>query len=105
MVKKGTSFTKPTYCLDSIKAEFDRVECLRMTGVASRSAAELDFTLQDVVDCIQELESYNFYKTMAPYSKGFTANHDVYKINYLEIDLYIKFQKVKDFFIVSFKEE
>jgi motility quorum-sensing regulator / GCU-specific mRNA interferase toxin len=65
----------------------------------------MGFSMQDMVDAIQQLNRKNFVKSMTTY-----ADHqiwqDVYNIEYNGYSLYIKFQVDETgHFIVSFKEK
>ena len=82
----------PSYDLVMIKKTFNCIANLRMTGSARQGAVALGFTDQDVVDAIQALTLADFFKTMPPVNKGFSAMHDVYKPCFKGVDLYIKFQ-------------
>ncbi|ODN41404.1 type II toxin-antitoxin system MqsR family toxin [Piscirickettsia litoralis] len=96
----------PTYSLDTLKAIFNCPANLVMTVLAVRGYTALGFTQSDVVAAIQALTSDDFFKTMEPYTEGFTAWQDVYKPIYNGIGLYIKFQKNPETgeTIISFKE-
>jgi len=96
----------PTYDLRMIQQQLSSISKLRMTLVARQDAMAIGFSDQDVVDAIQALTPADFYKTMAPNSPHFTANHDVYRPNFNGLDLYIKFQlSANGQVVVSFKEK
>ncbi len=95
---------KPKYNLEKIKIAFDTTEKLNMTYSAMQGQYELGFSDQDVVDAIQALTCVDFYKSMPPKHKNYSAWHDVYKSTFKNVDLYIKFQIDKrDEIIISFK--
>ncbi|MDH0309659.1 type II toxin-antitoxin system MqsR family toxin [Aeromonas caviae] len=100
----GTSYTNPTFDLNSIKSELDNIDKLRTTGAARRGFTELGFSDQDVVDAISQIKSGDFHKTM-PSDKMPAYYFDVYKTKYKNKNIYVKFQKIKDFIVVSFKED
>lgn len=63
-------------------------------------------TYSDVVNAIQALTKYDFYKSMPPEKPGFIAWQDVYKSHFNGIALYIKFQiGTQGELILSFKEK
>lgn len=100
----GTSYTNPTFDLNSIKSELDNIDKLHATGAARRGFVELGFSDQDVVDAISQIKSGDFHKTM-PSDKMPEYYFDVYKTKYKSKNIYVKFQKIKDFTVVSFKED
>lgn len=95
---------RPKYNLESIKLTFNRIEKLNMTYSAMQSQYELEFNDQDVVDAIQALTYADFYKSMPPKHKHYSAWHDVYKSVFKKTNLYIKFQIEKNEMIISFKK-
>jgi len=104
-MKKRTAFSKkPKYDLESIKLTFNTIDKLNMTVSAMQGQYELGFSDQDVVDVIQSLTSYDFYKSMQPEHASFSAWQDVYKPAFKGIALYVKFQIDKrGEVIISFK--
>jgi Motility quorum-sensing regulator, toxin of MqsA len=95
----------PKYNLDSIKLAFNTTDKLNMTFTAMSGQYALGFSDQEVVDAVQALSGTNFHKSMPPIKDGFTAWQDVYKSEFKEKKLYIKFQiGNKGEVIVSFKE-
>jgi hypothetical protein len=95
---------KPKYNLETIKCVFNTIEKLNMTYSAMQGQYELGFSDQDVVDAIQALTCNDFYKTMPPQHENYSAWHDVYRSQFKNIDLYIKFQIDKrGKMIISFK--
>lgn len=94
-----------TYDLEAIKQAFASIKKLRITATALRDARSMGFSLQDMVDAIQQLGRKIFIKSMTTY-----ANHriwqDVYNIEHNGFSLYIKFQiDEMGHFIISFKEK
>lgn len=65
----------------------------------------LSFNQEDVVNAIQALTRKTFYKSMPPFNLKFATWQDVYRLNFKEIDLYIKFQiNENGELLLSFKE-
>ena len=97
---------KPTFDLDSIKAEFSTVVTLRITRTAQDDAARLGFGLQGVVDIIQSMRRDQFYKSMTSYRDAQTWQ-DVYHVPIRPgLVLYVKFTIDLDGkLVISFKEK
>ncbi len=65
----------------------------------------MGFTLQDMVDAIQQLKRNNFVKSMTTFSDH-RIWQDVYNTEYNGYCLYIKFQVDEmGHFVISFKEK
>lgn len=89
----GEKRDAPEYSLDAIRrlAESGHVE-YRGKKIR-RDVAELRFNLDDVLDCLQKLQSHHFAHSI--WYESFSLWHDVYKPRYRArdsrtIDLYIK---------------
>ena len=101
-----TDRNMPTYDLDSIKKTFNHPSKLLMTTSAKQGQIAADFSDQDVVDTIQSLTRWDFYKSMPPAHENFIAWQDVYKTKFKQVLLYIKFQvNANRELILSFKEK
>lgn len=95
---------EPKYNLSLIKQAFSEVSRLNMTASAMQGQYELGLSDQDVVDAIQSLIRDDFYKSMQPKHRGFSAWQDVYKPVFKGVALYVKFQVDKrGEVIISFK--
>ena len=93
-----------TYDLEAIKKAFSTVKKLRVTSTALVDARSMGFSMQDMVDAIQQLKRKDFIKSMTTYVDHRTWQ-DVYKTEYNEYSLYIKFQVDEmGHFVISFKE-
>lgn len=57
-----------TYDLDAIKLTFSRAESLRVTATALRDARMMEFSRQDMIDAIQQLERTDFVKSMTTHT-------------------------------------
>jgi motility quorum-sensing regulator/GCU-specific mRNA interferase toxin len=93
-----------TYGLESVKRAFSCAAKLRITATALKDARAMGFSRQDMVDAIQQLQRYDFVKSMTTF-----ADHriwqDVYRTEYNGYFLYIKFQIDElGHFVISFKE-
>lgn len=97
------SYSTPTYDLNTIKINMNSVSKLRMTQSSRRSAVALGFDDQDVVDVIQAIRATDFYKTMPSTKIPNAQNQDVYKVHWKSLYLYVKFQFLNGFLVVSFK--
>ncbi len=94
-----------TYDLEALKLTFASTKQLRVTSSALRDARAMGFTMQDMVDAIQQLKRKDFVKSMTTH-----ADHrvwqDVYNTEFNGYLLYIKFQVDElGHFIISFKEK
>jgi motility quorum-sensing regulator / GCU-specific mRNA interferase toxin len=94
-----------TYDLEAIKLSFSSAKKLRTTASALQGARAMGFSLQDMVDVIQQLKRTDFVKSMTTH-----ADHrvwqDVYNTEFKGYFLYIKFQiDEMGHFIISFKEK
>jgi motility quorum-sensing regulator/GCU-specific mRNA interferase toxin len=101
-----TDKKKPTYDLDAFKETFSSVEKLNVTRVATRSASDLGFTLQGIVDVLQTMQRAHFYKSMTS-DADHTVWQDVYHVPSDVGLLYVKFtaDAVTIFMLLSFKEK
>jgi motility quorum-sensing regulator / GCU-specific mRNA interferase toxin len=59
-----TEKRKPTYDLEAFKAASSRVERLRVTTTAVRTATELGFGRAEIVATLQTMQRSQFYKSM-----------------------------------------
>ena len=97
-----TEKRKPTYDLDAFKVAANR---MRITVVATRTAAALGFGRAEIVATIQTMQRSQFHKSMTSY-----ADHriwqDVYYVPSPAGTLYVKFtaDAVTEFLLLSFKE-
>jgi motility quorum-sensing regulator/GCU-specific mRNA interferase toxin len=98
---------KASYDLSAFKARFSSVEGLAVTGTAVKTAAELGFGRQEIVDAIQTMKPSHFDKSMTSYADH-TVWQDVYHVPHSdELTLYIKFtaDTVTEFKLLSFEEK
>lgn len=94
-----------TYELKAVKAAFSSAKKLRMTVTALKSARSIGFSMQDIVEAIQQLTRKDFIKSMTTYHDN-KIWQDVYNTEFNGYCLYIKFQVDKmGHFIISFKEK
>jgi motility quorum-sensing regulator/GCU-specific mRNA interferase toxin len=95
---------KPTLDLEEIRRELCMVEAVRMTVTARRTAVCLGIHLQDVVAIVQSIERVHFYKSMTTYGDS-TVWQDVYHVPWEDLELYVKFTRDDDgYLILSLKE-
>jgi motility quorum-sensing regulator / GCU-specific mRNA interferase toxin len=98
-----TEKRKPTYDLDALKAAAHRI---RITVVATRTAAALGFGRSEIETTIQTMRRSQFHKSMTSF-----ADHrvwqDVYYVPSRAGTLYVKFtaDAVAEFMLLSFKEK
>lgn len=93
------------YNLKAIKLAFSSIKNLRVTATALKNAREMGFSLQDMIDAIQQLTHKDFVKSMTTYNDH-RIWQDVYNTEFNGFSIYIKFQ-LDDlgYFIISFKEK
>jgi len=93
----------PTYDLDAFKAAAGK---MRVTVIATRTAASLGFGRAEIEAAIQTMQRPHFYKSMTSH-----ADHrvwqDVYHVPSPVGVLYVKFMAdvVTEFVLLSFKEK
>ena len=94
---------KPTYDLDASKAAARRI---RITAVATKTAAALGFGRAGIVDIIHTMQRQQFYKSMTSY-EDHRFWQDVYHVPSEAGVLYVKFtaDAVTAFVLLSFKEK
>lgn len=97
---------KPTYDLEAFKSAFASVDKLKMTGVATTSAAGLGFGRAEIVATIQTMQRSHFYKSMTA-NANYRVWQDVYHVPSPVGELYVKFTAdvVTEFLLLSFKEK
>lgn len=93
----------PSYPLAEIQAQMQSVPDMNLTLVARTDIREAGMAQLDALGVVQALTRKNFYKSMTTH-----ADHrvwqDVYHGQWGDLSLYIKFQRVGEYFVVSFKE-
>jgi motility quorum-sensing regulator/GCU-specific mRNA interferase toxin len=94
---------KPTYDLEALKAAADR---MRVTLVATRSAAALGFGRGEIAAVIRTMRRVDFYKSMTSHGDH-RLWQDVYHVPSPAGTLYVKFTAdiVSEFLLLSFKEK
>lgn len=103
-----TDYSSPAYSLSDVIAKA-QVGYVHFRKQALDGAAELEFSPQDITDCITGLAPSNFFKSMDAKNPAWAGcRQDVYKTQHLGKEVYVKFQywpsKTKRLFVVSFKE-
>lgn len=95
---------RPHYELKAIQAQMDAVETLVLTMSARHGIKRAGMTLRQAWLVIRNLGPANFFKSMTVH-----ADHrvwqDVYHGSFRGKALYIKFQRLDDYIVVSFKEQ
>jgi len=98
---------KPHHDLAAIQAQFADTDTLEITGKAIRDAQALGYTLEDVVDVVQALETDDFIKSETAHNPpNLRVWHDTYHIPCDGLFLYLKFagETLIDIVLTSFKE-
>ena len=97
--------TIPTYKLCELKSTVKRLGLGAFTGSSITGIAELGMSVQDAIDCIDNLDTKDFYKTM-PSTKDPGHFQDVYRGKYWNEEIYIKFTGYDCRpVVISFKEK
>ena len=73
------------------------------TKAALAGAAELDYTLDDMIYVVENLETEDLHKSMTSYEND-ELWQDVYRYPAVEAEIYLKLQIVDKAVIISFKE-
>jgi motility quorum-sensing regulator / GCU-specific mRNA interferase toxin len=94
----------PHYTLSEIQAQMVTVDSMYLTKVARIGIRDAGLTQADALAVIASLGSVNFYKSMTTYADA-NVWQDVYHGKHGEINLYVKFQLAKNYFVISFKEK
>ena len=93
----------PHYPLAEILMQMAEVQAMNLTVSARHGIRAAGLGMADALRVIQSLKRRDFYKSMTTH-----ADHrvwqDVYHGEWQGLALYIKFQRVGDYFVVSFKE-
>lgn len=102
-----TTKRKPHHDLNAVQAKFATVDTLEITRTAISSARDLGYTLADIVEVVQALESGDFIKSSTAHNPpNARIWHDSYNIPWNGLDLYLKFagETLIDVTLTSFKE-
>lgn len=94
--------------MKAIQAKFIDVDSLEITRVAEDSAKALGYSLEDVVDAVQDLLPEDFVKSDPAHSPPVSGVwHDTYNMRWDKRHLYIKFAgtTIVDITLTSFKEK
>ena len=98
---------RPHHDLDAVKAKFAQVETLEIARAAIRSTRTLGYSLEDVVEAVQQLERGDFIKSETAHSPpNPKVWHDTYNMPWDGRWLYLKFagETLIDVTLTSFKE-
>lgn len=98
---------KPHHDLMVIQARFIDESALEISGSATRSAQQLGYALEDIVDVVQALVPGDFVKSETAHSlHNPRVWHDTYIFPGIDHELYLKFagEALIDVILVSFKE-
>lgn len=93
----------PHYALDEIKAQMMSVREMHLTTIALNGIRSVGMSRTDALAVIKKLTHKNFYKSMTTH-RDHSIWQDVYHGNWKGADLYIKFQRAEEYFVISFKE-
>jgi motility quorum-sensing regulator/GCU-specific mRNA interferase toxin len=94
---------RASYDLNEIQVQMTSVCSMNLTRSAIRGIRAAGLCEEDALAVVAQLTSRNFYKSM-PCEHDHRIWQDVYLATWRGIDLYVKFQKSGEFFVISFKE-
>ena len=94
---------KPHYLLKAIQAQMTTPEAMNLTLSALEGIRSVGMAQVDALAVVQSLTAVDFYKSMTTNSDH-RVWQDVYHSEWQEVALYIKFQQVGEYFVISFKE-
>jgi motility quorum-sensing regulator/GCU-specific mRNA interferase toxin len=93
----------PSYSLTDILTQMKSVQDMNLTVSARTGIRDAGMSQTDALAVVQTLTRKHFFKSMTTH-----ADHrvwqDVYHGQRGDVPLYIKFQRVGEYFVVSFKE-
>ena len=98
---------RPTHDLKQIQEAFDTTEKLVITRTARESAFKMGYSLEDVVDAVQDLLSEDFVHSKPAHSPALLGVwHDTYIMPWDKKKVFIKFAgaTIVDITLTSFKE-
>lgn len=94
---------KPHYLLKAIQAQMTTPEAMNLTLSALAGIRAAGMAQEDALEVIQGLAAANFYKSMTT-AQNHRVWQDVYHGEWNGVALYIKFQQLGEYFVISFKE-
>lgn len=104
MPSHANKINTPTYDLAEIQVTVRKLKSSAFTGSSLQGMAEISMSVQDAIDCIDNLDEACFYKSM-PSMKDPNHFQDVYHGMYWGKEIYIKFTGYPlGPVVISFKE-
>jgi motility quorum-sensing regulator / GCU-specific mRNA interferase toxin len=91
------------YDLASIIDQMTSVEAMNLTLSAVEGIRQAGMLKSEALQVVCGLSNANFYKSMTTH-KDHKVWQDVYHADWMGKQLYVKFQKAGEYFVVSFKE-
>ncbi len=91
------------YDLKAIQTQMNCIEVMNLTVSARHGIKTAGMSIGDVLEVVQGLGRNNFYKSMTTYFDN-RIWQDVYHAEWKNKFLYVKFQRLGEYFVVSFKE-
>lgn len=107
MASDSRTKKRPTHDLKKIQEAFDTTEHLVITKTAQNSAFNMGYSLDDVVDAVQELLPEDFIHSKPAHSPAVHGVwHDTYIMPWDKKKIFIKFAgaTIVDITLTSFKE-
>lgn len=94
---------QPHYDLKAIVAQMVSVDAMNLTQSAAEGIKAVGMKKTDALEVVQGLSGANFYKSMTSY-EDHKVWQDVYHAEWRGKELYLKFQQVGEYYVISFKE-
>lgn len=96
--------SNPHYVLREIQAQMLTVDSMNLTMSARSGIRDAGMTQAQALAVVASLKRTNFYKSMTTFANN-KVWQDVYFGRHSDIELYVKFQRADDYFVISFKEK
>lgn len=93
----------PHYSLAEIQAQMTSVGAMNLTESARVGIHGAGMSWDEALAVVRSLGRHDFYKSMTT-RRDHRVWQDVYRAQWRERSLYVKFQQAGEFFVVSFKE-
>lgn len=94
----------PHYSLSEIHAQMLIEQDMNLTATALAGIRSASMSQANALSVIKKLVRKNFYKSMTTHGDS-RIWQDVYHSSWKGVDLYIKFQRHEEYFVISFKEK
>ena len=94
---------RATYDLRAIQAQMTTVAAMNLRFSALKTIHEAGMSEEDALEVIRRLTTRDFYKSM-PSDRDCHIWQDVYFADWCGMTLYVKFSRLENYYVLSFKE-